>query len=176
MKKSLLLGLIFASFLLTGCLPKKGGTPGEGVSTQKGEEESYTGNIEKIMSLGIPVKCTWKRDENYYGESWIKGKQSYGEVTQEGRKTKVIGKDDCIWAWEEGNPQGTTFCMQPSSETPELPQEQAETIPPQEYQPTDMEYSCRPAVFGDDKFNPPAEINFLNVDELMKSGYSETGD
>jgi len=178
LKKILLFGLIFLCLLLTGCLPKKGGTGGGGVSTQKEEEESYSGNLEKIMALGIPVKCSWKRDENYYGESWVKGKQSYGEVAQEGRKTKVIWKDDCLWAWEEGNPQGTKICMQPSSETPELPQEGQEPIQPQpqQYQPADMEYSCRPAVFGDDKFNPPAEINFLDVDELMNAGNSETGD
>ena len=170
--------VLLAVLVLTGCLPKKeksfdseGKPIGEGVSAQKEEEgESYSGNLEKMMGLGIPLKCTWKMDENYYGTSWVKGKKSYGEIVQEGKTAKVINKDDCMWAWEEGNPQGTKICMQVSQEEMKQAVEQGRDMTKQQqgYQSPDMDFKCMPAIFGDDKFNPPGDVNFMDMGEMMK--------
>ena len=70
MKKILWLVLLLSVIILTGCLPKKKGTViEEGAKTgqEAGEEESYFGNLEKMMGLGVPLKCSWKQDENYHG-------------------------------------------------------------------------------------------------------------
>ena len=31
-----------------------------------------------------------------------------------------------------------------------------------------MEYKCSSVMFGDDKFNPPSDIEFMNPGEMMK--------
>jgi hypothetical protein len=163
--------LLLTAVALTGCLPKKKGEPvGEGVSTRQeaGKEESYSGTLEKMMALGIPLKCTWKKDESYYGSSWLKGKNSYGEITQEGKTTKVIFKDNCLWSWEEGNPQGFKMCTEPTTETEVTEGEggvdwtKVEGGPP-----ADIDYQCLPAVIPDSRFNPPANINFMSMEEMM---------
>lgn len=159
--------------ILTGCLPKKGEPVGEGVSTQKEEktrEEGYSGNLEKMMGLGIPLKCTWKKDESYYGTSWVKGKKSYGEIVQEGKTAKVINKDNCVWAWEEGSPQGTKMCMEISQEEMKQAVEESKEMMRQQqgYQPSDIDYKCRPAVINDSKFNPPSNVKFMDLEEMMK--------
>ena len=175
-----LLFVLFCALVLTGCLPKKGelsdskGEPvGEGVSTQQQEEDlkkdSYSGNLEKMMGLGIPLKCTWEMNKDYYGTNWIKGRKYYGEIVQKGKTAKLISKDDCIWAWEEGNPQGTKMCMQANQE--EMKQavdENKDMIEQQGYQPPDMDYKCMPAIFGDDKFSPPGNISFVDLNEMVE--------
>lgn len=162
LKNLLILGLMI--LVLTGCLPKKSQEGGEAE-----KEESYSGTLEKMMGLGIPLKCEWKKDENYYGASWVKGKKSYGEVAQEGRMVKMIWKDDCMWVWEEGNPQGTKMCMEVSEEEmEEMAEESQQMMEEQGYQPTDIDYQCRPAIFGDEKFNPPGEVNFMDVGQMME--------
>lgn len=174
MKKTFIFGLILLAILLTGCLPSgrkestKEGTKPEG---QEQKEESYSGNLEKMMGLGLPLKCSWKQDESYYGESWIKDKNSYGEVHQEGKVAKVIAKDNCIWAWEEGNLQGTKMCFKPGEM--EAAQTETETTtqdqPNFQYQQPKVNYQCQPAVFGEDKFNPPAEVNFTDINQMMEN-------
>ncbi len=181
MKKSfLLLILVLPVILLSGCLPKKQGEPvGEGVSTQQegtgteSKEESYSGNLGKMMALGIPLKCSWKKDESYYGTSWVKGQKSYGEVTQEGKTAKVIFKDNCMWSWEEGNPQGFKMCFEPTDEemNPPAGGEEESSVDWSQVrgaQPTDIDYQCGPALVGDDKFEPPAGVNFMSMEEMMK--------
>lgn len=173
MKKAFILGLILLAVFLTGCLPqmpKESVENGQQKESGK-QEETYSGSIEKMMGLGVPLKCTWKQDDNYYGESWVKGKQSYAEVHQEGKVAKVISKDDCMWAWEEGNPQGTKMCFEPSelesmeTEMEGRPQEQ----PNFQYKQPEVDYQCRPGIFGDDKFNPPVEVNFTDINQMMEN-------
>jgi len=165
--------LLFFALVLTGCLPKKEGEPvGEGASTKQEKsvkEESYSGNLEKMMGLGIPLKCTWKMNENYYGTSWVKGKNSYGEIVQEGRTAKVINKDNCMWAWEEGNPQGTKMCMEISQEEMKEQVEESKAMMKQQgFQTPDVDYKCLPAIVSDSKFNPPGNVNFMDVGEMMQ--------
>jgi hypothetical protein len=184
MKKTFILGLIVVAILLTGCWPpqKEGQPVGEGTSTQKSaeskqsggqgeaEEESYSGSLTKMMGMGVPLKCSWKQDESYYGESWVKGKKSYGEITQEGKTAKVIFKDDCMWSWEEGNPQGFKMCVEPTEvEAPPGGGEgEVDLSKMQGGQPTDIDYQCKPALIGEDKFEPPAEVNFMSMEEMMQ--------
>ena len=34
--------------------------------------------------------------------------------------------------------------------------------------PTDMDYVCVPAVFSDDRFNPPQDISFMEIGEMLQ--------
>ncbi len=173
MKKTFILGLILLGILLTGCLPQMQKESAEDGEQKKAgqQEESYSGTMEKIMGLGVPLKCSWKKDDSYYGESWVKGKQSYGEIHQEGKVAKVLFKDDCMWTWEESNPEGTKMCFEEKEMEwmPEAREEMAQDQPNFQYQQPDIDYQCRPGIFGDDKFNPPAEVNFTDIGQMMEN-------
>jgi hypothetical protein len=34
--------------------------------------------------------------------------------------------------------------------------------------PTEAEYNCSPALVSDSQFNPPANVKFLTMEEMMK--------
>lgn len=184
LKKLFTIFLLSASLIvLTGCngntsqstkeQPASPQAQADGQASQEQDQESYTGNLEKIMNLGVPLKCTWKMDENYYGTAWIKGENSYSEVYNEGQTAKIIVKDNCMWSWSEEN-QGVKACFEDSQaeEMGELEEgmEKAPTAMETEEMrpPQDVSYNCSPAVFGDDKFNPPAEVEFVDMDQMMQ--------
>jgi len=166
--------LLSLVFLLTGCnlFQKKEEISEKGLSSsskENKEEESYSGTLEKMMSLGIPLKCSWKKDDSYYGVSWLKGKKSYGEVHMQGQTNKVVFKDDCMWSWQEGNNQGLKMCFQPDeiekmSEAGKQDSMGSQKMGP----PADINYNCHPAVFTDSKFNLPKSVVFTSMEEMME--------
>lgn len=171
----ILSSLLFSVLLLTGCNLKKTENSTEAeieVDNQEKKEETYSGKIEKLMGLGLPLKCSWKKDDNYFGETWVKGSNFYSEVTQAGKKASIIWKDDCLWVWgEEENKEGTKICPQADQQTEneENQKNELEAIKEQAFQPADMDYQCRPAVFGDEKFDLPEGIEFLDLNALMQN-------
>lgn len=172
--KKILPFLILGAVVLVGFFGYKSFSGKKGIEVSLPEtsgttEEEFSGSLKAVMALGAPMKCTWKKDDNYFGSSWVKGKSSYGEVSTEGRIAKVIYKDDCIWSWEEGNPQGMKMCFDPEEmeEMLEGAETETETEAQAQGMPSDIDYQCRPDVFTDAKFNPPAGVNFMTLEEMM---------
>jgi len=169
MKKLLpiIIVLLIVTALVGGLLLfRKGKTGSRSAVTEilkEGEEKSHVGNLEKIMSLGVPFKCTWKRDDTYYGTAWVKGENSYSEITMQGKEARVINKGGCMWNWEEGNPQGVKICFDPAEITEESQVGSQEQMKP----PADIDYHCSPAVFTESKFDPPSGVKFMDMDEMM---------
>jgi len=135
------------------------GSESEGESTEK----EFSGSLKAVMALGVPMKCTWEKDDNYSGSSWIKGKNSYGEINMEGKKAKMIFKDNCVWNWEEGNSRGIKICFEPAEAEEMINAGKLE----EQGVATDMNYKCLPAVFTDAKFNPPADVDFMTMGQMM---------
>jgi len=180
--KSILLTVLFLTVILTltGCSKKmqkeqsSDNQEEQQQVVQKKEEqagdkkEEYSGNLEKMMSLGVPLKCSWKKDDNYYGESWVKGKHSYSEITMEGKTAKVIFKDDCLWNWQAETEKGIKICLDPK----EIEQETGGVFSgltdfDQMKPPADINYQCRPAVFTENKFQAPQGIEFIDLEKMM---------
>lgn len=175
-----LVGLLLGALLLSGCFPPKKGKSTEGEATPRGgqaasteseagEEEKHSGTLEKMMSLGLPLKCSWKRDDNYYGTAYVKGEQSYSEISMEGKTAKVIVKDDCMWNWQEGDSQGFKMCFEDTEiEEDSTAQDQESTSMGQMQPPADINYNCQPAVLADSKFDPPSGVKFMTMEEMMR--------
>lgn len=143
---------------------------GPGVIEKEAGEagEEFVGKIKDVVALGVPMRCTYTQGD-FTGESYIKGKKMYGEVSQQGRTGYVIIKDNCMWSWTTGETQGAKMCFEEDffEMSEEYTQEGQASVP------TEAEYRCAPAAFTDAKFNPPANINFMDLDELMQSGMGE---
>jgi len=144
---------------LSGTLPES--------SSGGSATKEFSGSLKAVMALGVPMKCTWKRDNNYFGASWVKGKDSYGEITMEGRNVKVIYKDNCMWNWQEGNSQGMKMCFDPVEMEKMLEGESVQGQDQSQGMPADIDYRCAPAVFTEAKFNPPAGVNFMDLEDMM---------
>jgi len=134
------------------------------IEKEAGEsEEEFIGKMRDIVALGTPMKCTYTQGD-ITSESYIRGKNMYGEVSQDGKTSYVIAKDNCMWNWTTGEAQGTKMCFE--EDFWEMSEEYAQEG--QASVPTDTEYRCAPAIFSDTKFNLPANINFMDLDELMQ--------
>ena len=135
--------------------------PGE-VKKEAGEEgESFTGKLKQVITRGVPMKCTVNQD-NFSGTSYIKGKKVYSEITQGGKEAFMIMVDKCMWNWSKDENQGVKMCFDEDV----WDSDEEGTVP------IDAQYNCRPTIISDSKFNPPANINFLDMDQMME-GFGE---
>jgi len=129
------------------------------VETMTGDDQPFSGTLKAAIAMGVPMKCSYAVEGVEY-EGYIKGEQFMAKVNANGKAGNVIIKDDCMWSWTDEEAQGIKTCFEPvegeesiwdSPDTSEL----------------DMNYTCRPAAITDDKFNPPSNIEFLDLDSLM---------
>ncbi|MFH0943236.1 MAG: hypothetical protein V1810_03620 [Candidatus Beckwithbacteria bacterium] len=160
MKKFLV--ILAAGVLLTGCV-KKTGTIGTG----QNKVEEFTGNLKEAMAKNLPMKCEWKQNNNS-GASYVKGDDIYVETIVDGKNGFIIMKDNCMWSWGDQMEQGVKFCSEPTEvEVNEdiknqTGEDKAEGVDWQ------MEYKCAPAIFGEEKFTPPAGVKFTDMDEMLQ--------
>lgn len=164
MKKIILVAA--ASLLLTGCWLQK-------PVSQNNEPESkaaeFTGNLKEAMAKNLPMKCEWQLN-NDSGTFYVKDKKVYAETVVEGKKGYMISKDNCIWTWGEQIPQGAKFCTEPTAgeaETSIVGQPEAADFETSGLDTTTV-YKCNPAVFGNEKFEPPSGVQFPDMAEMMK--------
>ena len=142
---------------------KKGG----GISIP-GVSKTYTAKgIQAVIELGIPMKCTYKIGDMEY-EGYVKGKQWRGKMQfGDGRQGEVIMKDNCMWSWGDKDVQGVKMCFEPTEDGQDMWND------PQQDTVIDFDYQCRPAAITDAQFNPPANINFMDMDQMMSpEGYN----
>lgn len=163
MKKAIPIIIILVLVLGVGAwwfLGRGGGgvtLPG-GIEKEAGEEdESFTGKLKQAIALGVPMKCSYTQGD-FTGTGFVQGRKYYGEVSNQGRKGYVIMKDNCMWSWTEGQDQGVKTCF----ETDMWEEQEGQQV----QVPIEAEYHCAPVVFPESKFDPPANINFLDMDQL----------
>lgn len=178
--KKILLMTAMAGILLAGCGKTQSGTSNQATSGQTGEQKSteqsqgtkedgFTGSLKAAVALGVPMKCTYKIGD-MEAEGYIKGQKYRGVMNNQGKKGEVIVKDNCMWSWAEGEGQGVKICFE-ASESDKMwddPGNAQASDKEVESDSPEMEYKCAPAVFGDDKFNPPANITFIDPEQMMK--------
>ncbi|MEA2020642.1 MAG: hypothetical protein U9M98_02895 [Patescibacteria group bacterium] len=162
-------------------LGRSGGQPvtvrGPSSQSERAQEsKTYTGTLQKMVGLGMSLKCTWEAEGNS-GTSWVKGDQTYTEVNAEGQVAKVIAKDDCMWSWSEGQAKGIKMCYDTSeamyaegeSDTGDGSTSEVGAVKP----PTDVQYNCRPATVSAGKFNPPSNVEFMDMQEMMQGNLED---
>ncbi len=137
----------------------------EDIGVEDDAEDIYTGTLKYMVGLGIPLRCDLQTAD-YSGTTWVKGESFYTEVDSDGQTGKIIFKDDCLWNWSEGESQGVKMCFDPE-EAEEIISGQTDS-PETTDLPTGVEYNCRPAAITDAKFNPPSNVEFMDMDELMQ--------
>lgn len=138
----------------------KGGVslPGE-IKKEAGETgESFSGKLKEVVARGIPMKCTYSQEGNT-GTSYIKGSKVYAEISAQGKTGYVIMVDKCMWSWNKGESQGIKMCFETNVWEGEGEAGAAAT---------EAEYNCSPALVSDSQFNPPTNVKFMTLEEMMK--------
>lgn len=137
--------------------------PGE-IKKESGETgEEFVGKIKEMVARGVPMKCTYSQNGST-GTSYIKGKNIYGEMIAQGKQGYVIMKDSCMWSWNKGENQGVKMCFE--EDVWEMSEDDVQEG--QASLANEAEYRCLPAIISDSQFEPPADVNFMDMDQLMQ--------
>ncbi|MBU1126800.1 MAG: hypothetical protein ABIH88_02505 [Patescibacteria group bacterium] len=159
--------VVALGFVALKFLPKKAENTSQETSQEikesAQEEKSFTGKVRDLISMGKSLKCTWVDDSDNSSVGYIKNKSYYGEVKQEGKDGFIIIKDNCMWSWEKGEATGFKMCFEPEESEEGLWGNMDDAQ-------VEANYNCNPAVVSDSLFTPPADVNFANLEDLMKMG------
>jgi len=138
---------------------------------QETKNESFTGKIKDAFLKGIPLKCTYKKDDQNYSTGYLKDKKYYAEVMSAGKLGYIILIDSCMWAWnKEGQQDGVKMCFA---------QQQNEDMWSsfeQNQKTADFDYNCAPTIVNESVFTPPTDVKFINVDDLMNQATQGGGE
>lgn len=127
---------------------------GGGINISK-TAETFSGTLKLAVEKGIPLKCTYKVNDQNFGTGYIKGKKYLGEGTINGQQGHVLLVDNCMWSWTEGKTQGAKMCFEPTNGKSIWDQQGA----------GDIQYTCSPAVITDAMFVPPTNIQFMEINQ-----------
>lgn len=171
--------LSLSAFLLAGCtlLPWLSGDRSQGAGSQSSGQGQgpFSGTLQAAVALGVPMKCTYSV-EGTEVEGWIKGKQYRGKIkNQQGQMGEVLMKDNCMWTWGEAagqGVQGVKMCFDPEENKDLWDFESWDESETEGAKPPDVEYHCNPAVVTDAQFQPPANVEFVDLDQMMQ-GFKE---
>lgn len=122
----------------------------------------FSGTMKAAMELGVPMKCSWNYDNNS-GESIVRGNNVYTKVAVDGNSSEIITKDKCMWAWsDQMKGQGVKMCSE---------EDMTDNDTYEDYggAPADMNYKCVPTVVTAATFTPPADVNFIDMSEMMNN-------
>ncbi len=189
MKKSFYIGLVLFlfAFTLSGCGQKntaeKKGDAGNGqvaTSENSGGEEEFTASALEMLGRGRSLHCTFsyedpkdgsKQSGDFYVDGQSKKFRSEGESTTKATKEspamnikmKSISDGTYAYSWTSLN-EKTGFKMKLDRATT------ASTTKSQETQDINqaLKFKCRPWSVDNSMFVVPADINFTDMDEMMK--------
>lgn len=122
------------------------------------ESETFTGKLKQAIAMGVSMKCTYTQGD-FTGTSFVKGRNYYGEVSSQGIKSYVVMKDNCMWSWSEEQSQGVKMCYENDIFEEEFEQQGQGQVS------IGAEYHCLPSVFSESRFNPPDNINFMDMNQ-----------
>jgi hypothetical protein len=184
--KILLLPLLFAALVLSGCGKKTQNEPAlnsqntetnggqetaenvqneTAVNEPAGGEETIAGTLETLLRLGRAIKCTYESapgKDKIIGDLYISGNKYYQEVTfPDNGKFYSIGDSEWIYTWNSRVPGGTKMKLE-KKESENLGAG-VETTAKEE------NYACIPWVVDQSKFTPPANIEFKDETAKMKA-------
>lgn len=124
--------------------------------------DAFSGSLKMAVEKGLPMKCTYEVEGNEY-EGIVKGRAWRGKMkSADGQVGEVIIKDNCMWSWSEteSKVQGIKMCYDEIS---------AETsLWSGVYEDNGISYRCLPTVVTDADFNPPAEVEFMDLSQFSQ--------
>jgi len=118
--------------------------------------------VKAHFSKNIPLKCTYKTDDQNFATAYLQNKKYYAEITSAGKLGYIILIDNCLWSWSKDQAQGVKMCFQPKEG------QDIWTDVQNQDKTANVDYNCAPAIVNDSVFTPPSNIKFSDFSELMK--------
>lgn len=173
MKKTIL--LLGTTLLISGC-GLFGTAPQQDVSQAEQtdvSEDTIIGSIREMVGLGSSFECTAIQD-GVEQVSYVKNDMFRAETKLEGHDGTTIMRDNCIWSWVINEAQGIVMCYEPGDleiedehEDPSFWDANHDAIP------DDVEFTCKRTSVSDDLFEPPSDVEFVNMKDAMEEMLNE---
>jgi len=158
-KKLVILSLVIISVLtLAGCGPQKQ-TGGE--TEKKGVFES----IKDAMSKSLSLQCDYTSG-NVKSTVYIKGKSLRSETDTQGSKVYAILKDNKLWSWSSKDKNGIIMDLTDTQNQAAGGQKSSDDLVNEVEK---YKENCKQTVVSDSLFNPPNNITFQDLSQLMKN-------
>lgn len=160
--------LLLFTVLLAGCGPQK-----QTETTQTGnqtggqfeEKKTVFDSIKDAMSKSLSLQCDYSVG-NLKSTVYIKGKMLRSESDTQNGKTYAILKDNKLWSWTDKDKNGIILDLSDTQNQAAGGQKTGDDIV------NDVEkykQNCKQTIVADSLFNPPTNIIFQNLSEMMKN-------
>lgn len=182
--KQAIIGITAAIIILLGAgvaflYSKNTKEPSQNTPTPTKEEkkESKTGGIIEILKSGQTQQCDFKSDEGDMASSGVvyfnnQNLRADFTIKDEGKESAVSmirkGDDNYIWGTSFPNNAGVKMTLSID--------EFAESDQTKDYLDPDkqVDYNCKPWTADSGMFNPPSNIKFQDLSEMMKGSTSSS--
>jgi len=142
-------------------------TPEE-VKTEE-KKEGIFGSIREALEKSVNLKCQYQLESGDKMTVYLKGKDLVRAevITRQNQETITIMKDDKMWFWLPATKKGMVVSLaglqQQGLANQQVPNKEKIIEEAEKYRT-----SCQPATIADSLFEIPKEVEFENLDELMK--------
>jgi len=142
-------------------------TPEEGKTEEK--KEGIFGSIREALEKSISFKCQYQPEEGDKVTVYLKGKDLIkAEVlTKQNQETITIMKDDKMWFWLPATKKGMVVSLaglqQQGLANQQVPNKEKIIEEAEKYKA-----DCQPTTIANSLFEIPKDVEFENLDELMK--------
>ncbi len=188
--------LFGAVFMLGACGTKKpeNNNPevGAGKETQKTSpveevqgDDSITGSIKDLLGMGKALKCTWEGEKGMNGETYVDGKRMYSIMKNtpagpngEMGDSFVINDEKWMYTWSSLSTDGMKIAIPAEDEMKNIEKMGEDVNVPKSIEKPaskdavdmnkDYKYSCKPWIVEQAIFTPPTNINFVDMEAMMK--------
>jgi len=135
----------------------------------KERKEEIFGSIRQALEKLVNLKCQYQLESGEKMTIYLKGKDLIRAevVTKQNQQTITIMKDDKMWFWLPATKRGMVISLaglqQQGLANQQVPNKEKILEEAEKYKE-----SCQPATIANSLFEIPKEVEFENLEELMK--------
>jgi len=140
------------------------------VQTEKKQSGGVIESIRDAISKSISFKCQYQPEgSNQLVTIYFKSKNIRSEYAKGGEVENIsVVKDNRVWAWQPKTKTGFVFSLNVVKQN-NLPKNKSFDQEEMIKQAEKYRQNCRVENLSESLFKPPTEIQFQDMDELMKN-------
>jgi len=144
-------------------------SPAPSEAKTEGQKEGAFGSIKEALEKSVNLKCQYQLENGDKMTVYLKGKDLIRAefLTEQNKETITIIKDDKMWSWLPATKKGMVISLVGLQEqglaNQQVPNKEEILEEVEEYKE-----SCQSVVISSSLFEIPQEVEFENLDELMK--------
>jgi len=135
--------------------------------------KSVSGTIKDLIAQNVPLQCSFNHQSEAgetTGKVYLSGQNVRGDftMTQPDGQTLdsfMIRKDDYAYVWGSALPQGTKLKIEDPEDFMASSENDDQSF---NLENQDVDYSCKPWLVNSSIFNPPSDIEFVDLSETMQ--------